>query len=61
VASALIRFVEASATKSKLFTSTNASNVRMQAVYESLGFVRSGVIENLDENDPEIVYFKRLG
>jgi hypothetical protein len=32
----------------------------MQAVYESLGFVRSGFVENLDEGDPEIIYFKRL-
>ena len=44
----------------KLFTSTNASNVSMQRLCESLGYVRSGVINNLDEDDPEIVYFKRL-
>lgn len=31
----------------------------MQAVCESLGFVR-GVVENLDEGDPEISYFTRL-
>ena len=45
---------------SKLFTSTNASNVSAQALFERAGFVRSGVVENLDEGDPEIVYFKRV-
>lgn len=31
----------------------------MQRLCEKLGFVRSGYIENLDEDDPEIVYCKR--
>jgi hypothetical protein len=31
-----------------------------QAVCQSLGFVASGIIENLDEDDPELIYFKRL-
>lgn len=61
VASALIRAVEARSPTPKLFTSTNQSNTAMQAVCESLGFVRSGVIENLDEGDPEVIYFKRIG
>ena len=60
VASALLRFVEGRSPTPKLFTSTNQSNIAMQAVCESLGFVRSGVVENLDERDPEIIYFKRL-
>jgi len=60
VASALIRAVEARSPTPKLFTSTNQSNEAMQAVCESLGFVRSGVVENLDEGDPEIIYFKRV-
>lgn len=60
VATALIEAVEAQATTPKLFTSTNESNSAMQAVCESLGFVRSGFIENLDEGDPEIIYYKRL-
>ena len=61
VASALIRAVEARSPTPKLFTSTNQSNTAMQAVCESLGFVRSGIIENLDEGDPEVIYFKRIG
>jgi hypothetical protein len=32
----------------------------MQNLCEKLGFARSGIIENLDVGDPEIVYFKRL-
>jgi GNAT superfamily N-acetyltransferase len=60
VASALIRRVEATSPTAKLFTSTNRSNRAMQAVCHSLGFVPSGIIENLDEDDPELVYFKRL-
>ena len=58
-ASALIRAVEACSPTAKLFTSTNQSNVAMQALCESLGFERSGVVENLDEGDPELIYFKR--
>lgn len=60
-ATALIGRIESICPTEKLFTSTNESNVIAQRVYESLGFVRSGYIENLDEGDPEIVYFKRLG
>lgn len=60
VASALVRHVEGISPTAKLFTSTNRSNLAMQAVCDSLGFVRSGVIENLDEDDPELIYFKRV-
>lgn len=45
----------------KLFTSTNESNVAMQRLCDRLGYVRSGFIENLDERDPEVVYFKVNG
>ena len=61
VATALIRHIESICPTEKLFTSTNESNSIAQGVFESLGFVRSGYIENLDEGDPEIIYFKRLG
>ncbi len=44
----------------KLFTSTNQSNRPMQKLLEKLGYQPSGYIENLDEGDPELVYFKRL-
>ena len=60
IASLLIRYVEAQCPTAKLFISTNRSNTAMQAVCRSLGFVESGVVENLDEGDPELIYFKRL-
>jgi ribosomal protein S18 acetylase RimI-like enzyme len=59
-ATALIRHIERIVPAEKLFTSTNQSNAPMQALCERLGYVRSGWIENLDEGDPEIIYFKRL-
>lgn len=41
----------------KLFTSTNRSNLPMRALLLKAGFIESGYIENLDENDPELVFF----
>lgn len=60
VASALMRHVERIVPAEKLFTSTNQSNAPMQALCDKLGFVKSGWIGNLDDGDPEIIYFKRL-
>lgn len=42
----------------KLFTSVNESNLASRKLIAKAGFVPSGVIENLDEGDPELVYFK---
>jgi ribosomal protein S18 acetylase RimI-like enzyme len=57
-ASSLIQyFIKISATK-KVFSSTNKSNQRMQEVFKVNGFIESGFIENLDEDDPEIIYFR---
>ncbi len=61
VGTALIGAAETLCPTEKFFTSTNQSNIPMQRLCESLGFVRSGWIENLDEGDPEIIYFKRVG
>lgn len=44
----------------KLFTSTNASNTGAQRLFAKAGFAPSGVIENLDDGDPELVYFKAV-
>jgi GNAT superfamily N-acetyltransferase len=62
VATALVCHLEtlARARSVKLFTSTNQSNAAMHALCGAIGFVRSGVIDNLDDGDPEIIYFKRL-
>lgn len=56
----LMRAIEARCVTPKLFTSTNASNGPMQALLGSLGYVPSGVIQNLDPGDPELVYFLDL-
>src|SRR3990172_5792197 len=60
IGSALVRHMEQSCKTAKLFTSTNRSNKPMQALLDKLGYQPSGVIENLDEGDPELVYVKRV-
>ena len=57
---ALLRRMESACLTPKLFTSTNLSNLRMQSLLAKLEYELSGVIHNLDEGDPEIVYLKRL-
>ncbi|MGE7924021.1 GNAT family N-acetyltransferase [Viridibacillus arvi] len=59
-ATALINYFESIAPTKKIFSSTNQSNINMQKVFESQGFVRSGFVENLDDGDPEIIYFKSI-
>ena len=47
--------------REKLFTSTNESNAPMQALCDTTWLSsKSGWIDNLDDGDPEIIYFKRL-
>jgi len=57
---ALLQHMESLCQTPKLFTSTNLSNLPMQSLLAKLDYILSGVIHNLDEDDPEIVYFKRL-
>ncbi len=57
----LLREAEAQCTSRKLFTSANASNEGAQALFRRAGFVRSGIIENLDPGDPEVIYFREAG
>lgn len=57
---ALLSHLELQCKTPKLFTSTNLSNLPMQSLLTKFEYVVSGVINNLDEGDPEIVYFKRL-
>ncbi|OSZ46420.1 hypothetical protein BVZ31_05915 [Alcaligenes faecalis] len=56
IGSALLRYFRQISRTEKLFSSTNQSNQAMHGLFQKLGFQRSGVIENLDEGDPEIVY-----
>ena len=60
VGRALLEQMERECRTTKLFTSTNLSNLPMQTLLKKQGFVVSGVIDNLDEGDPEIVFFKQL-
>ncbi|MTB67578.1 GNAT family N-acetyltransferase [Providencia sp. wls1943] len=43
----------------KLFTSTNQSNLLMQKLLLKSGFIPSGQIDNLDDNDPEIIFYHK--
>lgn len=60
IATALVKAVESATRSGKLFTSTNESNLPMQRLCLRLGFAPSGVVENLDEADPELFFVKRL-
>jgi ribosomal protein S18 acetylase RimI-like enzyme len=57
-ASQMMNYLVRTAPTDKIFSSTNRSNESMQKVFEANGFVESGIVENLDEGDPEIIYFK---
>ncbi|MNX17399.1 hypothetical protein D3C86_472800 [compost metagenome] len=58
VATAIMRTLELQCQRRKLFTSTNTSNIAMRQLLGRLGFVQSGQIENLDDDDPELVFVK---
>ncbi|RLQ92401.1 GNAT family N-acetyltransferase [Falsibacillus albus] len=60
-ASALMDELVSTAPTEKVFSSTNQSNVEMQKVFAANGFVQSGMVENLDEGDPELIYFRTKG
>lgn len=60
IGSDLMQHMESLCDHPKLFTSTNQSNKSMQALLAKLRYQRSGVIENLDEGDPELIYVKRI-
>jgi ribosomal protein S18 acetylase RimI-like enzyme len=47
------------ATGEKLWSSTNRSNAPMRALFAKAGFVESGIVENLDEGDPELIFLHR--
>jgi len=58
IASALLSAYVKIAKTLKVFSSTNQSNTSMQQVFQAVGFVKSGFIDNLDEGDSEIIYVK---
>jgi N-acetylglutamate synthase-like GNAT family acetyltransferase len=52
----LLRYLISICRTPKVFSSTNRSNVPMQALFGKVGFERSGIIHNLDPGDPELIY-----
>ena len=57
----LLRYFVSVSQTPKLFSSTNRSNRPMQALFAKVGFEPSGIIHNLDPDDPELVYYKLAG
>lgn len=60
IGSALMRHLESLCQTNKLFTSTNLSNLPMQHLLAKLKYKLSGTIQDLDENDPELIYVKYI-
>jgi ribosomal protein S18 acetylase RimI-like enzyme len=58
VGSEILRALASRRAAVKLFTSTNASNEPMRRLLGKLGFIGSGHVENLDEDDPELIFVK---
>lgn len=52
----LINALKKQSKTGKIFTSTNQSNHATQRLFEKAGFILSGHIDNLDEDDPELIY-----
>jgi ribosomal protein S18 acetylase RimI-like enzyme len=60
IGTALVKEAENLFGTGKLFVAANQSNLPMQQLCEKLGYHQVGHIENIRENDPEIIYLKRL-
>ncbi|QPC46519.1 GNAT family N-acetyltransferase [Mangrovibacillus cuniculi] len=56
LAGKLLRSVLVMINAEKVFSSTNESNKKMQSVFQKEGFIISGVIDHLDDGDPEMIY-----
>ena len=57
VGAALLAAAVAACGTSRVFTSTNRSNERMQALLDKLGWQRAGEVYGLDEGDPEVFFY----
>jgi len=60
IGTSLLNHLEKICKTDKLFTSTNLSNQPMQSMLARFGFKLSGVVHDLDEGDPELIYVKYL-
>jgi ribosomal protein S18 acetylase RimI-like enzyme len=61
VARALVEHLESICPTDRLFTATTGRNGAMQRTAEAFGFVRSGVLEHVEDDDVELVYVRFLG
>lgn len=61
VGTTIMRYFLASCPTPKLWTSTNLSNLPMQRLLAREGFTLSGVVNNIDQGDPELFYLKHRG
>jgi len=55
---ALLATAAATATTETIFASTNESNAAMRALFDREGWTLSGVLDGIDEGDPERVYYR---
>ncbi len=60
IATSLFDKLEERCTSARIFTSANLSNLPMQGFLVSRRYVLSGVVQYLDEGDPELFYSKKL-
>jgi ribosomal protein S18 acetylase RimI-like enzyme len=60
VGRSLLRHLASLCPSPKFWVTTNRSNRPMRRLLESEGFTPSGQIDNLDKDDPELVYVKRV-
>jgi len=60
VGSRLFDELEERCRTSRIFTSMNLSNLPMLRFLSARGYVLSGIVQDLDENDPELLYSKKL-
>ncbi len=54
-AAALMAMAETQAVGDRVFVSTNRSNAPMRSLLAARGYVDSGVVHNLDPDDPELI------
>jgi GNAT superfamily N-acetyltransferase len=57
---AILVRLEELCTTAKLFVTTNLSNQPMRSLILSRDFLPSGHIDNLDDDDQELIFFKKL-
>jgi GNAT superfamily N-acetyltransferase len=60
IGDAILETIERARRADRLFTSTNESNAAMRALLGKRGYRASGAIQNLDPDDPELVFVKFL-